>query len=175
MRKVIIQGTIIGALVGFSLAVFNSFLVFAAIELSWPLDDPRAIVIFTSDFFINLLPIHVTILSWVISSSALLGGAIAGLFSFLLLKYQFTKKRYGVICTAICAIVGGVYLAGWISLMILGNDLALFLLSVTFESPLIGLLVVIFPVIFFVLAGFVISNYLFTRFSNSSNANSFPS
>ncbi|MEW5939878.1 MAG: hypothetical protein AB1750_09475 [Chloroflexota bacterium] len=110
MKRAILEGTKIGAIVGFSLAILNCFLVLASVELSWLIPEPRKVVIFTSDFFAQeFFPFLFTSLLWA-APFALLGSVIAGLFGFMLVKYQFDKEKYVVVCTQICALMAGIYL-----------------------------------------------------------------
>ena len=94
MKRAILKGAKVGAIAGFSLAILNAVLVLISVELSWPIPDPKVIVIFTSDFLASdFLPFLVTSLLWAIPS-ALIGGATAGFFVFILLKYQFSRKKF---------------------------------------------------------------------------------
>jgi hypothetical protein len=171
MKKAIFQSALTGAQVGFSLAILNSIWVLVALEFSWPVPEPKLIVIFTRDFITrDLLAFLFTTLEWAIPS-ALVGGIAAGLFSYILFRYKLDKKHYVLTCTKICVTLAVIYISGWVGFMAMGGYGANRLLELIFESPLVGFVLVILPAILFVSAGFIVSRHLHERFSNSANVN----
>ncbi len=172
MKRAIIKSAKVGALVGFSLAILNAILVLLSIELSWPIPDPQKVVVFTSEFISTAIPSLLIASPFWLFLPTLIGSATASIFGFILIKFNPHKQRFIFTCTILCALIAGVYFTAVLSFTGIRGYATNHFLVVISESPMIGVTLLIFPGIFYILAGFFVSRYLFHRLPNLSNVTS---
>ena len=166
MKKAILQGTKIGASIGFSLAIVNAIFVLIAAELSWPPSDPQKIEVFNADFWFSyLIPLFFLSPFWLILPT-LIGSATASIFCFIYAKFNLAKVRFVSACAILCIIITGIYFL--IIQYLFYGQYTSHIFILVFANPMIEVSLLFFPGIIYLFAGIFASNYLYNKLSKQN-------
>jgi hypothetical protein len=163
MKKAILKGVKVGAIAGFSGAVINAFLVLVAAELSWPASNPQKIDVFNVDFVSSyLIPLIMGAPIWLVPP-ILIGSVTASIFGFVHARFDLPKIKFVLVCGILCTIITVIYFP-IIQYLFFGQYVS-HIFVLLFSNPLIEMSLLFFPGIIYLLAGIIVSKYLYEKLS----------